>query len=216
MTWDTARRIAGALRSLAPTWVSTGVRVIDVTDVDDLRPGERAVVAGAVDQRQAEFATGRALLRQLIGDHIEIGVGPDRRPLLPLGVIGTLAHDREYAVAAATTRTTCGALGIDIEPFAVFTPEEARTILCHDERHIDPHLAFVLKEAVYKAWSWSGGRLLDHDEVVLDVDESRQRFTAVVRAGPATFAGRYVEVEGRRLALVITEGTGTPVDPWRP
>lgn len=175
-------------------------------DLDGMWPGERAAVNKAVIRRQAEFATGRALLRQLIGNDVEIPVDPHRRPLLPVGVVGTLAHDQEVAVAATTTDPHCRALGVDVERMTVFAPEEAGLVLRPDERHLDAHLAFVLKEAVYKAWSSLGGRILDHHEVAVDVDESGRDFTAVV--GSTRFAGRYVAVAERHLALVIVNGSG--------
>ena len=49
------------------------------------------------------------------------------------------------------------ALGIDIEPATPLSAGVARLILRPEERHLDPHLAFVLKEAAYKAWSELGG-----------------------------------------------------------
>jgi 4'-phosphopantetheinyl transferase EntD len=207
MVSDTAQRIDEALRSLAPPWVHTGARAIDAGDLDGLWPNERVAVAAAVARRQAEFATGRALLRQLIGDDVEVGVGPDRRPQLPVGVTGTLAHDHEVAVAATTTRPSCRALGVDIEPITTFAAEETRLILGPDERHLDPHLVFVLKEAVYKAWSSSGGGMLEHHQVVVDVDESGRDFTAIVDSAAIRFSGRYIAVEDRHLALVVDETT---------
>jgi 4'-phosphopantetheinyl transferase EntD len=198
-------RIDAALRSLAPSWVSTGARAIDLEDIDAMWPGERAAVARAVVRRQAEFATGRALLRRLIGEDVEIGVRPDRRPQLPIGVTGTLAHDHEIAVAATTTRPSCRALGVDVEPMAVFAPDEARLVLRPEERHLDGHLVFVLKEAVYKAWSSMGGGMLDHHDVVVDVNESEREFTAVVGSLPATFSGRFIAVDDRYIALAVVE-----------
>ena len=206
MLSDKARRIGDGLRSLAPRWVRTGARTIDLGEMDGLWPGERCAVAEAVSVRQAEFATGRALLRQLIGADLEIPVGVNGRPMLPLGVAGTLAHDHDVAVAATSTRSSCRALGVDIEPLTMLTHDEAMLILRPEERHLDAHLVFVLKEAVYKAWSSLGGDLIGHNDVVVDVDESGRNFTAVVRSVSIRFAGRYLAVEGRHLSLVVVEG----------
>lgn len=208
MLSDMTRRIDDGLRSLAPAWVRTGARAIDVSDLNGMWPAERAAVAEAVIHRQAEFATGRTLLRQLIGENVEIQVGTDRRPSFPAGVTGTLAHDQEVAVAAITTRSSCRALGVDIEPATVFAPDEARVILRPEERHLDAHLVFVLKEAVYKAWSSLGGGILDHHEVAVDVDDSGQDFTAIVGSVPTRFAGRYLAVEDRYVALVVVDAEG--------
>jgi 4'-phosphopantetheinyl transferase EntD len=168
-------------------------------------PNERTSIAGAVAGRRAEFATGRALLRQLIGDEIEIPVGSDRRPRLPDGITASLAHDRDLAVAAVTTRPTCRALGIDIEPATALDEDVARLICGPQERHLDAHLVFVLKEAVYKAWSSLGGRMLEHSEVSVEVDPSGSYFTATVTPDEASFAGRYTLVDGRYLALVACD-----------
>jgi len=205
MLSGTVGRIDEGLRSLAPAWVRTGARAIDARDLDGLWPGEHAAIAGAVSRRQAEFATGRALLRHLIGDNVEIRVGRDRRPRFPVGVTGTLAHDHEVAVAATATRSSCRALGVDVEPATVFTPEDAQLILRPDERHLDAHLVFVLKEAVYKAWSSLGGGMLDHHEVAVDVDDSGRDFTAIVGSIPTRFAGRYLAIEDRYVALVVVD-----------
>jgi 4'-phosphopantetheinyl transferase EntD len=198
-------RTERALRSMAPPWVRTGVRVIDPRDEAGMWPNERMAIAGAVARRRAEFATGRALLRLLIGHDVEIPIGSDRRPRLPDGVTATLAHDRDVAVAAVTTRPRCRALGIDIEPATTLDEDVARLICGAQERHLDAHLVFVLKEAAYKAWSSSGGRMLEHSEVSVDVDPSGSYFTATVTPDEASFAGRYTVVDGRWLALVACD-----------
>ena len=192
---------------MAPPWVRTGARTIEVCDIDDLRPGEWEAVARAVPARQAEFASGRALLRELIGTDVEILAGPDRRPRFPDGVTGTLAHDHEVVVAATADGSRCRALGIDIEPLSVLTPDEARLVRRADERHLDPHLLFVLKEAAYKAWSSVGGRMLEHHQVVVDVDQPARTFTAIVDSTGVEFRGRYIVVENRHLALVVDDTT---------
>ena len=198
-------RTERALRSIAPPWVRTGVRRIDARDEPGLWPNERQAVAGAIERRRAEFATGRALLRSLIDEDVEIPMGTDRRPVLPDGVTGTLAHDRDIAVAAVTTRPACRALGIDIEPATVLDDDVARMICTPQERHLDAHLVFVLKEAVYKTWSSLGGGLLEHNDVVVDVEPSGSLYRATVIPAAASFTGRYALVDDRYLALVVFE-----------
>jgi 4'-phosphopantetheinyl transferase EntD len=198
-------RTAFALESIAPSWIRTGVRLIDDHDEVDLWPKERSAVTGAVAVRRAEFATGRALLRSLIGVDVEIPVRSDRRPEFPDGVVGTLAHDRRIAVAAIATRPTCRALGIDVEPAIELGEDVARLICRPEERHLDTHLVFVLKEAAYKAWSSMGGRILVHDEVVVTVDTSVSAFDATVIADGVRFAGKYTLVDDRWLALVVVD-----------
>ena len=190
---------------MAPSWVRTGARAIHAGDEAGLWPSERAAIARAVTTRRDEFATGRALLRHLIGDDVEIPVGPDRRPQFPIGISGTLAHDRDIAVAATTTQRTCRALGVDIEPAGVLDESVAHTICRPEERHLDAHLVFVLKEAAYKAWSSLGGRMLEHWDVAVTVDRSDRTFTATVIADATALTGRYAVVDDRYLALVIVD-----------
>ena len=202
---ELVERVDVALQSLAPPWVRTGVRAIDPADESSLWPAERTAVARAGTVRRVEFATGRALLRSLIGHDTEIPVGPDRRPHLPEGVTGTLAHDGAVAVAAITVQRSCSALGVDIEPTTVLDEDLSRTIRRPEERHLDAHLVFVLKEAAYKAWSSLGGRMLDHWDVTVSVDSSARQFTATVIPDAAPFTGRYAVVEDRYVALVVVD-----------
>ena len=195
-------RIGEALHDIAPSGVRTGVRTIDGADQATLWPSEQAAVAAAVRSRRIEFATGRALLRELLGTDTEIPVRPDRRPEFPSGIVGTLAHDQDIAVAATAGATSYRALGIDIEPTTELEADLVSLICRPEERHVDAHLVFVLKEAVYKAWSALGGRMLEHREVSVRVDHRSGDFTATILPNAVEFTGRYVTVENRHLALV--------------
>jgi 4'-phosphopantetheinyl transferase EntD len=197
--------VDAALRSLAPAGVRTGVRLIDERDIPRLYPVEAAAVARAVDRRRREFATGRALLRQLLGGDVPIPARPDRSPELPTGVAVSLAHDADLAVAAVAVDRRVAALGIDVEPATPLSVEMAATILRPDEAGLDAHLAFTLKEAVYKAWSTVGGELIDFDAVRLTLDGDR--FSGEVVAVGRRFEGRFTAAGGRWLALVAVVGS---------
>jgi 4'-phosphopantetheinyl transferase EntD len=192
--------VADALAALAPPGVRTGTRAITATDVDRLHPVERAAVERAVDVRRHEFATGRVLLRSLLGLDVPIPVGPSRAPVLPGGFVGSLAHDRAMAVAAVTRDPAIAALGIDVEGDAPLDAGMARIILRPDEAGLDAHLAFCLKEAAYKAWSTLGGRMLDHHDVRLDLADDA--FSADLD-GRTSVRGRFIKVGARWLALVV-------------
>ena len=212
---DLVEHVEEALRSMAPTLGEDRRGAIHADDEVGLWPNERVAISRAVAIRRVEFATGRALLRRLIGGDLEIPVGPDRRPQFPAGVSGTLAHDRDVAVAATTTRPTCRALGVDIEPSTVLEDDIARAICRPEERHLDAHLVFVLKEAAYKAWSSLGGRLLDHCDVAVTVEPSDRTFTATVIPDGTSLTGRYATVANRYLALVVVDETHRPLDTSR-
>ncbi len=190
-----------ALRALAPATVRTGSRCIDDADLGQLTPSEQAAVQRAVAKRRREFATGRVLLRELLGRPDAIPVDARRAPVWPAGFCGSLAHDDRYAVAAVTDDPAIRALGIDVEPTVPLGRDLAALILRQDEGALDAHLAFSLKEAAYKAWSGLGGRLLDHLEARVTVHGDR--FEALVVDDGVRLHGRFTTVDDRTVALVV-------------
>jgi 4'-phosphopantetheinyl transferase EntD len=190
-----------ALRALAPPTVVTGSRRIDPADMTSLHPEERDVIKNAVAKRQHEFATGRALLRELIGAATLIPTDHRRAPQWPDGFCGSLAHDDRCAVAAVSKDPSVRAIGIDVESTALLADDMAALILRPEERALDAHLVFSLKEAAYKAWSSLGGRLLDHQDVLVAVHGTR--FDARVVADGVRFEGGFAVVGDRTVALVV-------------
>lgn len=198
-TW--VNEIDEALRRLAGPDVEVGARQISAADVAGLSASEYLSVARSVPLRQREFASGRALLREVIGFGGSIPVRENRSPQLPAGIVGSLAHDRQFAVAAISRHPDVLSLGIDIEPMDPLNADMARVILRSDE-HLDAHLAFTLKEATYKAWSGLGGRMLDHGDVRLSLNGDR--FDAEVRPDDVIFHGYFAMVRNRCVALVTS------------
>jgi 4'-phosphopantetheinyl transferase EntD len=204
--------IRAALATMAGPELRTGVRWIDARDEAALREIEAVSVERAVARRRHEFATGRALLRELLGTEIAIPVAEDRSPILPDGVRGSLAHDRELVVAAVGRAERIIAVGVDVEPVTALSPDVAAIVLRPDEVGLDAHLAFTMKEAAYKAWSSLGGRMLEHHDVRLELDGTSRStatgphttggFTAMVVDVGATFTGAWVQAGGRWLSLV--------------
>jgi 4'-phosphopantetheinyl transferase EntD len=195
--------LRSALESLAPPDVRVGCRRIAAADLAELRPVEAGHVRSAVPARQREFASGRALLRALTGYDGAIPAAPNRSAVLPYGVRGSLAHDRDFAVAAVSRKPSVLALGIDVEPATPLEPEVAALVLRDDEDAIDAHLAFTMKEAAYKAWSALGGRVLDHDDVLLAVSGREDR--ARILPNEMVIRGRWTGVAGRWIALVVVD-----------
>jgi 4'-phosphopantetheinyl transferase EntD len=159
--------VGAVLSGLTPPRVRAGVRPVSAADVEELYPEEMAAIVTAVESRRSQFASGRALLRELIGTQVPLPVGPDRRPVLPVGTIASLAHDFAIAVAVAADRRDVGGLGVDVEPIVALDVDVAAAILRRDDDGVDPLLAFVAKEAVYKAWSGVGRPILEHHDVRL-------------------------------------------------
>jgi 4'-phosphopantetheinyl transferase EntD len=196
--------IASALAGLVPVGVVTAATSIDGRHLDDLLPAERKLVADAAAARRAQFATGRHLLRTVLAElapswREPLLVGTNRAPLLPPGIVGTLAHDSDIAVCVAARTSTIEAVGVDIEPLTTLTDDEAALIVADDEVPLDPLRAFVAKEAVYKAWSMRGGEFLDHHDLCVRIDQTS--FIAEHRTTRSRYIGRVVEIGGRLLAV---------------
>jgi 4'-phosphopantetheinyl transferase EntD len=203
MDWpdEVEAQLRTALDSLGSPAVRLGCRRISSTDVLELHEVEAAHIRRAVPERQREFASGRVLLRALMGNDVAVPVAPDRSPVLPDGVRASLAHDREFAVAAVSRDASVLALGIDLEPTTPLEPDLATLVMRRDEPGIDPHLGFTMKEATYKAWSALGGRVLDHADVHLVA--TGRRFRARVVADGSWFEGAWASAGGRWIALVV-------------
>jgi 4'-phosphopantetheinyl transferase EntD len=194
------RSLDAALHAVAPAGVRVGWRTISDHDVSLLHPVEAVSVERAVPKRRREFATGRVLLRDLIGTSAAIPVGGDRAPVFPDGVVASLAHDDVYAVAAASDLPDL-ALGVDVEPSGQLDDRMSAMILRPDETGLDAHLAFALKEAAYKTWSSCGGRMLEHHDVRITVAASE--FTAEVVADAVLIRGRYSHADDRWVVLAV-------------
>jgi 4'-phosphopantetheinyl transferase EntD len=197
---DPTDAILTALRALAPPHVAVGVRTIGDWPMFDV---EREHVKAAAPRRRLEFASGRALLRDLIGVDVPIPVGSDRAPVLPPGVCGSLAHDERFVVAAIGSRKEFRSIGVDVEPVDPLDHETAKAILRTDEAGLDAHLVFTLKEAAYKAWSGLGGRMLEHHDVRISTMESL--FRAEVVTARVTLDGGFATAGGRWLALIAVQ-----------
>ena len=100
---------------------------------------------------------------------------PAARRSGPPGVVGSLAHDDEIAVAAVGLRRDFASIGIDVEPAGalpadmlalVVTPRERRMI---DDDPVKARLLFAAKEAVYKAIYPLDGVFLEFGDIEVDL-----------------------------------------------
>ena len=210
---ETSAALRG-LRQIAPDVVLVGARRIDPDDERFLFGAERALIATSASRRRHEFATGRVLLRSLLGRDVPIGAGADRRPRLPGDVVASLAHDDRMVVAAAARRSDAIAIGVDIEAYSDLEPAVASLIVRTDDEVNDPLEAFVLKEAAFKAWSNAGGRMLDHHDVRISTDRERDVFRAIVEPDNVVLTGRFTTAAESCIALVVVAVPGSPLDRW--
>jgi len=177
----------------------------------DLPDEEARLVARAVTMRQAEFAGGRMAARTALAAMgiagATIGVGDDRAPIWPAGIVGTITHKAAFAAAAVATRTSYAGLGIDSEVLGRVTPalwsvivsdEEQPALrgLAPDEQNLRATLLFAAKEAYFKAQYPGTRRLLGFHSGVVSIDGDRIR---VENRAASDRRDIYDKAEGRFL-----------------
>lgn len=180
---------------------------------------EEPAVANAIPSRRNEFAAGRICARNALADlgfgRPAIPVGPNREPVWPVGVMGSISHTRNYCFAAACRAgSAVRGLGVDVEQLGrvgpdtfelLFGDSELRGIAAGDARGDPDSTAtrlFSAKESFFKAQfplteCWIGFRdvvgsiELATNDVILRVvhKELRGVFPLPVRARCLEFEG---------------------------
>ncbi|MFJ9418780.1 4'-phosphopantetheinyl transferase [Streptomyces sp. NPDC101227] len=188
-------------------------------------PEERALVAGAVPQRQLEFGTvrrcARTALSELGIDPAPILPGPGRAPRWPDGIVGAMTHCAGYRAAAVARARDIVTLGLDAEPNKpIDDPGVIDLVTLPGERTQLPRLAalepdvawdrlmFSAKESVYKAWYPLTGRWLGFEDAHITLDPTDATFTArLLVPGPVVAGTAVEEFSGRWMVgagLVMT------------
>ena len=178
-----------SLRKLALPGIIIGHRLITVGDEHALLPEEAsAFERSAVRVRRASGAArivARTLLHRLGHEMTALPKSLGGAPMWPKGVLGSLAHDSQVAVAAVCSAENLEGVGIDVEPAEILPAGLLQLVTTPRERariESDPYrgrLFFVAKEAAYKAVFPLDQALLGHHDV--EVDLARQE--ATVRNG---------------------------------
>ncbi|MDR7150066.1 4'-phosphopantetheinyl transferase EntD [Hydrogenophaga palleronii] len=191
-----------------------GIACMDVDgDARRLYSEECAAVRVAVPRRQREFAAGRQAARRAMMDigwpPLAIPTAPDRSPVWPEGLVGSISHNDQACVAVVCPRGQWQAIGIDIEVHRPIETSLWSTICTPREMALLPsqprplrglavaHL-FSAKEAVYK-WQYPlTGRMLDFQQVQITLGATMQTFSArIADTDPA--AAPAAEVNGHIL-----------------
>jgi len=172
---------------LAATGIAVGNRLISDGDECALLPEEADAFASSVVKRRRASGAARIVARELLAQlgcpHLTaLPKSNSGAPIWPQGIVGSLAHDSRFAIAAAGRRHDVAALGIDIEPAEILpfeldliaTPRERLKISSY--RYIG-RLLFTAKEAVYKAVHPLDNVFLEHHDVEIDFDARK----AIVR-----------------------------------
>src|SRR5437879_5639189 len=191
-----------------------------------LLPEEEHLLAGALERRRREFAAGRSCARRALArlgwPNFAVLKGPNREPIWPPGVLGSITHCGDYCAAAAGRVEELGAiqgLGIDAElnvPLPdsiaelICTPAECRSLVEAPGVNA-PALLFSAKESVYKAWFPIAGRWRDYRDAEIDCAHAARR--RAVRLPPSalpgglqsrvTFSGRFGVTATHVFTLVV-------------
>ena len=164
-------------------------------DPDVLFPEERAAVARAIPARVAEFAGGRSAARaamaQLDLPPRAIPARPDRAPVWPEGVIGSISHAGPVCLAVVGRRDDWEMIGVDLEPDRPMAAELVPEIASAEELAAlvplsEPHAAtriFSAKEAAYKAQYPVTGALFGFDAMQANLQIGRMNMAKNVGLG---------------------------------
>ncbi len=193
-----------------------GPVAVGVTDPRVPQPpamGDEAVhLAQAIPARRREFAAGRAAARiamaQLGMPPVPVPASPDRAPVWPKGISGSISHTT--SLCAAVLRTGGPYLGLDIEENTLLSQDLLSTI-CSDAEQAAiagpdqlwlAKLVFCAKEATYKAQYPLTKMLFGFDHIDIALDRSAGRFTATFLKPAGDFVagdmllGRFDQTDG--------------------
>ena len=176
---ETDPLLARALRTLRVPGLLLGHRLIMPGDEHALFPveleGRESATMKVRRQSGAVRIVARDLLGQLGRPDAALPRLPSGAPEWPDGIVGSLAHDKQVAVAAVMPSTGSSFIGIDVEPAAPLPPKLMETIATLNERRkydsdiLQSRVLFCAKEAVYKAFNAKTGQSLGFHDVDIDL-----------------------------------------------
>jgi len=209
--------IAEAAEQLEPALAFRGGGIADVAG--ELTPAEDALSQDYHPKRRAEFRAGRLYARQAMTalglPDRELLIGPNRAPLWPAGVVGTLSHADTICGAILAPASNLRGLGFDLDtdaPLAerlvprICTPEELVWLDGRPDRLALAKQVFGIKESLYKVYSPLTGSFLGFQEATIRLDEAGGTFEARVinpERPPLTAHGRYGQAGGHVFAICV-------------
>jgi len=192
-----------------PTLFPPGVTLAVAEPGDDetpLGPGEAALVSRAVERRRRDFTAGRACAHaalHAVGRATPtIGAHPERDPVWPAGVVGSITHTDGWVAAAVTRSDVFAGVGLDAEAATPLDPAIV-DLVCGPGEPRDPMAAkavFCAKEAVYKAVFPATRTFLEFHDVEVRFaggpGAAEGAFTAIVRTTRLAVTGRVERIDG--------------------
>jgi 4'-phosphopantetheinyl transferase EntD len=174
--------LTAALAGLFPLGV-VGAHLAGAAPVSLLTESELGAISHCAEKRIGDFAAGRLCARRALA---EFGVhdysllsAPDRQPLWPPGLLGSITHTEGYSAAVVTRRGHVRSLGLDSETIAAVHEELWPRILGASERaclgrlpeaarDTAAALMFAAKEAFYKCQFTLTGEWLEFEDVHIE------------------------------------------------
>jgi 4'-phosphopantetheinyl transferase EntD len=171
---------AATLARLVPPGVLIDHRLIATGDEDALLPAEAVSFERSVLAVRRRSASARIVARELLG---KVGVqdfalvrSAAGGLVWPPGLLGSVAHDDNVAIAVIAKSREFTALGVDVEPARALPAELVPLVATPTERQRYPdelcssRAFFVVKEAVFKAVYPTDGVFLDFHDIEVDID----------------------------------------------
>ncbi|GAW36135.1 4'-phosphopantetheinyl transferase Npt [Roseovarius sp. A-2] len=221
--------LTDALRAMLPPGTALGQADPTAPPID-LMPEEQATMIRAIPARMREFAAGRraarAAMTSLDLPSAPIPQGPDRAPIWPEDLTGTISHGAGVCFAVVARRSDLAGVGLDLEPASPLPADLIDTVCTPQEhaRHTSPlaaRLIFCAKEATYKAQYARSGALLEFQDLTITLTADATGFTAMLtRHCPpfprrTAFSGHLVIADGIVAALVTLPNQINTVFPDR-
>ena len=180
-------------------------------------PQETGAMSRMVPVRQKSFAAGRVaahLAMTRLGQPVApVLMTPDRAPLWPAGLTGSISHSHTCCIAALGRTDQVRALGVDVEEDSDLECDLVPTVCSGQERawlSVQPperqgllaKLIFSAKECAYKCQYPLSNTLFGFETFNVTPDLETGRFTAVFQKDIPQFAagtrlkGRFVVADG--------------------
>jgi 4'-phosphopantetheinyl transferase EntD len=191
-----------------------------------LFPEEAAQLGSAIESRTREFTTARLCARLALAKlgfpPLPILRGPNREPLWPPGVAGSITHCKGFRAAVVARQSDLLAVGIDAEIHAELPADVLEYVCLESEIHWLAtaqkgihwsRVLFSAKESVYKAWFTLTHRWLRFEDVAVSVVPGEGAFHARLLVDPPVIDGQALTgFSGRFLVRngLILSATAVP------
>jgi 4'-phosphopantetheinyl transferase EntD len=184
-----------AMAAIAPKGVRVGCRTIREGDEAHLLSQEACSIPARHPRVRRDSGAARLIAHELMAtlgiDDVTLLRASCGLPAWPAGVVGSLAHDDHVAVAAVAPVSCIASLGIDIEPAQPLADDILALVATSADtmggvdRRLAGRILFSAKEAVYKTVFPLDRKILNHEDVAVDLNAGRATTTTGRRASLA-------------------------------